>query len=449
MAESPFHLLGRHRVAVLGRWWTRYAREFGGRASLDVEAFEAVFGEELVRLASTPAERLMAVLEQSGRRLAGQGVPLAELLSMSALGTAAIHEALESAGEHGLTGMLAELERQRARALARVWLDQGGVEAPPPTLSLGGRGPAGGFGSAPQGIDGLIGSSEAMKTVRAVATSVARSSGGVLLSGETGTGKEAVARALHHARGWGIFLPVDCNRMTPLRAESELFGRLGAGPGQEAVDCITGTLFLQDVTELNPDIQARLVPLLCERGGAGWRADRSGPLVVLATGDDPERAALEGRLRPALMRTLRPSAMVLPPLRTRTEDIRPLVEHFLGSFCARRCGCVWGVTRDAMDLLEAWPWPGNVRELRDAVGYAVATGSGSAIEPKDLPPALHQGGTTLDPIVEATPGIPTLAEAQLRIVRETLARFGGNKSRTARALGISRHKLYDMLERCG
>jgi DNA-binding NtrC family response regulator len=148
------------------------------------------------------------------------------------------------------------------------------------------------------------------------------------------------------------------------------------------------------------------------------------------------------------MRLLRPSSLALPPLRLRREDIGPLVEHFLGSFCARRCGCVWGVTREAMDLLEAWPWPGNVRELRDAVRFAVATGSGSAIEPKDLPPAL-QGGTSVVPVPEAASGIPTLAEAQLRIVQETLARFGGNKSRTARALAISRHKLYDMLEGCG
>jgi hypothetical protein len=448
MAESPLHLLGRHRVGVLGRWWTRYAREFGDRASLDVEAFEEVFGEELLRLASTPAEHQVTVLERSGRRLAGRGVPLAELLSMSALGTAAIQEAVDPTGERGLAAMLPELERQRARALARVWLDQGGAEAPPPALSLGGRGPAGGFGAAPQGIDGLVGTSDAMRTVRAVASSVARSSGGVLLSGETGTGKEAVARAMHHARGWGIFLPVDCNRMTPLRAETELFGRLGGGLGREAVDCITGTLFLQDVTELNPDIQARLVPLLGDAGGARWRCDRSGPLVVLATAGDPERAALEGRLRPSLMRLLRPSSLALPPLRLRREDIGPLVEHFLGSFCARRCGCVWGVTREAMDLLEAWPWPGNVRELRDAVRFAVATGSGSAIEPKDLPPAL-QGGTSVVPVPEAASGIPTLAEAQLRIVQETLARFGGNKSRTARALAISRHKLYDMLEGCG
>lgn len=443
MAESPFRLLGRHRAAVLGLWWTRYAREFGARASLDAEAFEEVFGDELLRLAGAGDDQRGEVLERSGQRLAGRGVPLAELLSMSALGTAAFQETLDPRGERGLATTLRELERQRARALARVWLEHDGVQSPPETVALGGRGPSGGFDAAPQGIDGLVGHSRAMKTLRAVAGSVARSSGGVLLSGELGTGKEVVARAMHHARGWGVFLPIDCNRMTPTRAEDELFGRLGRAA--EAADCITGTLFLQDVTCLNPDLQARLVPLLAECGSAGWRSDRSGPLVVLSTTSDPDQAACDGSLRPALVRALRPSTLSIPPLRARREDIRPLVEHFLGSFCARRCGCVWGVTRDAMDVLETWHWPGNVQELRDAIRHAVATGSDSTIASKDLPPTL--GTSRPEPEPEVAPGIPTLAEAQLRIVKETLARFGGNKSRTARALGISRHKLYDMLER--
>jgi DNA-binding NtrC family response regulator len=124
------------------------------------------------------------------------------------------------------------------------------------------------------------------------------------------------------------------------------------------------------------------------------------------------------------------------------------VEHFLATFCHRRCGCIWGVTPEAMEVLVAWDWPGNVRELRNAVEHAIATGSGGLIRPADLPAPLGKRSGAVVP--EGTQsGVPTLAEAEGHLVRLALAQAHGNRVRAARALGISRHKLYDCLKRLG
>lgn len=383
-----------------------------------------------------PSSDLDSLLERTGEALAARGVPLDEVL---ALARAAAAAALDSLGSDrdATPSDLGEAERRRSKALARVWSDCGsaGCDA----AALVGRGQDG-FLAARPGTDGLVGVSDGMKLIRAAAAAAAAASQPLLVTGEPGSGKEFLARAIHHRRGWGRFESVDCVRLTPVRAEDDLFARLG-GRSSGAI----GTLFLDEVTELSPDLQARLLTLL-EGMEASPAKGAEGTLVVLATRWDPAAAIDDGLLRPGLVRLLRSCHIHLPPLRERPEDIRPLTEHFLGSFCARRCGCIRGVTGEAMDALEGCRWPGNVRELRDAVRHAVASGGEGTIEPGDLPASVFAGEAPEAP--EAGAGA-TLAEMEREIVKDTLARFAGNKSRTAKALGISRHKLYDVLRSDG
>ena len=443
-AASPLGCVEPVLAAACDAWWLVYERTLGGAGSLDRALFEHVFGRELAAVCQVPASRYEFALEGSTREFARLSVPLVEVLQISSLAEEALSWVLGPAMTAEVSQALSSLEAARARVLGRVWR-QPQEAAWGARVALRGLGPLGGFEPAPSGIGGLVGESSAMVAVRAAASAVARTSGALLVTGEVGTGKELLSRILHDVRGWGEYATVDCRRITPARAEREIFARLagghasGAAPGPPP----PATLLLSDVMELSPDFQSRLFTTAKRAGPVGQTGGVSQPLIVLTSREPLDEALADGRFDRRLARLLRDSWIAMPALRDRPEDIPALTQHFLGSFCSRRSGCLWGLDEEAMRALQGWDWPGNVAELRDVVKAAVATGSRDVIGCAELPSAITGANTS----GEATPPqVLTLAESERRIVQETLTRFGGNKSRTAKALGISRHKLYSLLE---
>jgi DNA-binding NtrC family response regulator len=273
--------------------------------------------------------------------------------------------------------------------------------------------------------DLLIGDSPGIADARGTLEAAARSGAHVLLRGEVGTGKELCARILHARSGRrGLFLSWGGGSVHDLHAA------LTSAAG--------GVLYVEELLDVRPETQAQLLRAL---------DDGTSVQLVAATARDPENAAARVLLRAELLRALERTMIRLPALRERSGDIPLLVHHFLTTFCSRRCGCLQGVGEDAMQALTAYPWPGNVRELRAAVEHAVSAGDSPWITLRDLPPAV--GGEAATRAAPDDYELPTLAGAEERLIRLTLQRFGGNKVRAARSLGISRHKLYERLRKLG
>ncbi len=250
-------------------------------------------------------------------------------------------------------------------------------------------------------------------------------------------------------------MPVNCAALPTNLAQSELFGH---ARGQVARDypglfraAAGGTLFLREITSLSPEVQAQLVRVLDERSVRPVSGTSDVPVdvrVVAATSRDLDGVIARGELREVLAK-LRSSTIHLARFGSGPDDIEAWVEHFLSTFCHRRCGCIWGVSKSALDVLLAAAWPGNVRELRNAIEHAVTTGEGGLIEVGDLPPSLTQGFASRGARDANASDLPSLAEAEIQLIRTTLGHFNGNKVRAAMSLGISRHKLYDRLRKLG
>jgi len=262
-----------------------------------------------------------------------------------------------------------------------------------------------------------------MSDARAALEAEASTGSPVLLRGEPGTGKELCARILHARSGRpGLFLAWRGGSVRDLQTA--------------LASAADGVLYVEELLDVRPETQAHLQRALDEGTSAK---------VVAATARDPAQAALRGLLRAELLRALERTTIRLPPLRDRRGDVPLLVQHFLTTFCSRRCGCLQGVGEDAMQAMTAYAWPGNVRELRAAVEHAVSAGRSPWITLRDLPAAV--GGEAAAKAEPDDYELPTLADAEARLIRLTLQRYGGNKVRAARSLGISRHKLYERLRK--
>lgn len=284
--------------------------------------------------------------------------------------------------------------------------------------------------------------SPAMHALFEVIERVARSQAAVLILGESGTGKELAARAIHQfsvrcARPWVDF---SCGALPEHLLESELFGyERGAFSGAVSPKpglfelAHTGTLFLDEVGELDPRMQVKLLRVLdgvpYYRLG-GTRKVQVDVRVVAATNADLDRAVSEGRFRSDLYHRLSQVVLRVPALRERPEDIEPLAEHFLASYDARP-----RLTREALATMEHYHWPGNVRELRNVLTRAALAAAGAPIEPRHLGlPAFTRGSH--QPIVLT--GLETMErEAILRALEQT----GGHRQQAAALLGISRRTL--------
>jgi DNA-binding NtrC family response regulator len=278
------------------------------------------------------------------------------------------------------------------------------------------------------------------------------------VTGETGTGKELVARAIHRhgPRSYRPFVPVNCGALPEGLLESELFGHLrGAFTGAVAdkkglfEEARGGTIFLDEIGEMSPALQVRLLRTL-ELGEVrpvgSSRAMSVDVRVIAATHRDLERAAREGSFRQDLFYRLHVFAIRVPPLRERREDIPLLAAHFLAGFASRGRGAA-SLTPGAVAALAAYDWPGNVRELENTLERLAVEARSGTIDVVDLPPAFRE--QPLSPEAPLFAGLPSLEEMEKRYLRHVLAAVKGNRSRAAEVLGIDRRTLYRMAERFG
>jgi DNA-binding NtrC family response regulator len=314
--------------------------------------------------------------------------------------------------------------------------------------------------TAPAAVPGqLIAESPAMRKVLESARRAARADSTVLLTGETGTGKGAVARYIHEAsaRRGRPFFHVNCASLPSALVESELFGvRRGAftdarddRPGA-FVGAADGTLFLDEIGELPLDIQAKLLHAL-ENGRVrplGGTTDVEVKARILAATNRPLETLLsEGRFRPDLYYRMNVIRIEVPSLRERRDDIPPLVDLFLGVASTRHGRPLLGVSAAAMRRLVAYQWPGNVRELANLLERAVALSDHDALLAEDVDlPADTSSGIEAFLTSKADHHVP-LAEVERLYARQVVEAQGGNKAAAARLLGINRRTLYRMLDR--
>lgn len=280
----------------------------------------------------------------------------------------------------------------------------------------------------------------------------------VLLLGETGTGKEVVARSIHNVTGVGPFVPIDCSSLVGPLMESELFGYAkGAFTGAVAnkIGLIEmangGTAFLDEIGELPLDLQAKLLRVLQEKefrpvGSLSQR--RSDFRVIAATNRDLLAQVQQGRFREDLYYRLITIQIDMPALRERAGDVPLLADHFISRLNARY-GFEKRIGPGAMTQLEHHDWPGNVRELLHVVEAAAIVCAGSEILPEHLPASLRaqKDGPKLDPA--AAGRLPSLQEIEREHIERVVGATGGHRAQAARILGISERNLYRKLREYG
>ena len=304
----------------------------------------------------------------------------------------------------------------------------------------------------------IIGKSAAMQKVMGLVKKVADARISVLITGETGVGKEVVANAIHNlsSRSDKAFIPVVCSSLSETLLESELFGHeKGAFTNAESMHkgkfelAHGGTIFLDEIGEINMSVQVKLLRVLQER-----KFERVGgeePIevdvrVLAATNKNLEEEVKAGRFREDLYFRLNGIHIEVPPLRERKDDIPLLLNSFLERYNAENGKNITGFDNHARSALYKYDWPGNIRELQHCVESSVVMASGSEITLEDLPPSVSKASGI--ETISVPVGI-TLDEAEKIIIQENLAANKGNKSKTAETLGIGRKTLHRKLNEYG
>ena len=327
-------------------------------------------------------------------------------------------------------------------------------------------------------FEGVVGKGRAMARVFQLLETVAPTNSTILITGETGTGKEVVARAIHHnsPRRMFRFVALNCTAIPETLLEAELFGHVrGAFTGAignrqgRLEQAHKGTLFLDEVGTMSTALQTKLLRVLQEREFervGDSHTTKVDVRVIAATNSDLARMVADGQFREDLFYRLNVIPVKLPPLRERKEDIPLLVQHFLDKFRTEPASAKTSesgqtskpaitVSQDAMRRLMAYSWPGNVRQLENAIERAVAISAGRPqIDVTDLPVEIQQAH---EPALPSTVSLPEngldldafIAHVERELIERSLERTGGNKGRAAKLLNLKRTTLVEKLKRFG
>jgi len=312
-------------------------------------------------------------------------------------------------------------------------------------------------------FENIIGQSKAMQRVYEVMQGAINSDGTALIEGASGTGKELIAKAIHYhsARKKEKFLAVDCAALTETLLDSELFGhKKGAFTG--AVDdkvglfeeADGGTIFLDEITNTSPALQAKLLRVLQEgeiRRVGETSTRKVDVRVIAATNKNIQQEVERGHFRQDLFYRLNVIPITVPPLKERKEDIPFLVQHFIEKYNSKVKKPIKGVTQELMDELMAYDWPGNVRELENLVNRMMIFADADKLTVKNLPAdfkhAIEKGRKTLLPEVSYKGKVPTLDELEREHIIRTLEKVKGNKTEAAKLLGLKRTTLIERMKK--
>lgn len=305
------------------------------------------------------------------------------------------------------------------------------------------------------GHEKLYGKSSEMQKVHETIRKVAPSASNVLILGENGTGKELIAREIHHAsdRAKEVFVHVDMGSISPSLFESELFGHTRGAftdartdkPGRIEI-ASGGTLFLDEIGNLQPEMQTKLLNVLQNREiyrlGSN-KAQAADFRLISATNQDIREMIARKEFREDLYYRINTIEITAPPLRLRGRDIIDLAYYFLEKYSVKHGKSSLLFSPKALDLIKSYKWPGNVRQLQHSVERAVLLTDGRKIEPGDIFPDAYS--TTSPEEMQR----PTLSELEALAIRDAIQRHGGNLSRAARELGVARSTLYNKLKTYG
>jgi len=309
-------------------------------------------------------------------------------------------------------------------------------------------------------LGAMVGASNVMQELMRQVEMAAPSTASVLITGETGSGKEIVARSIHmlSPRATRPFVAINCSAIPESLMESEIFGHEKGsftGAAERRIGCFElahgGTLLLDEIGEMPAPTQAKLLRVLEDHKVRRLGSKVETPVdvrVLAATNKNPEQAVASGHLRQDLYFRLNVFHIHLPPLREHKEDLQVLVDHLLAEISAKHGKRVSGVGTDAMDLFRSYPWPGNVRELRNVLERAVIASDRGTIARQHLPPDFGHA-----PAIGA-PGLgglrfpvgTTVDAAERELILQTLTATSQNKTRAAELLGISLKTLHNKLK---
>lgn len=441
------------RAQVLRRWRELYALHLGDARTLSDSEFSHLTAAVIDTVGDVQRGKLgglSAKVEQRWNEAIGRGVPFAEAMVIIQLFEESVLSTIRAKLPDAQTYPLVhEYAHRKIPMIAEAYLKAGFAASWQRPFSEP-RATNGKF-------HGLVGRSVPMRRLYDQIDAVGKTGATAFIVGETGTGKELVARAIHEC-GLGPdtpFVAINCSALPERLIESELFGHVrGSFSGAEA-DATGlfraangGTLFLDEITEMGMTAQARLLRTLQERTVRPVGSLKEVPVevrIIASTNRDPREAIVHGHLREDLYHRLNVAALHVPALRERCEDIEPLTQHFIeiANEKVSRVEPVVGVTGQAMEAMHDYEWPGNVRELFNAVESAATFGKSNMISLDDLPEAI----SGLPPESAMQTEMMSIPDAERRLVIRTLEETQGNISRAARLLGISRKKLYDRISR--
>ncbi|MFW6138188.1 MAG: sigma-54-dependent transcriptional regulator [Spirochaetota bacterium] len=312
--------------------------------------------------------------------------------------------------------------------------------------------------SSEEGVNkkfGIIGCSEAMQDVYKRIAAMQQTDNTVLILGESGAGKELVARAIHYygERAEAPFIPIDCSILSLNIVDSELFGHLRGSFTDAHHDRVgllklakNGTVFFDEITEIPIQAQAKLLRAIQEkeiRPVGSSKTEKIRARIIAASNRNLEESVKDGTFREDLFYRLHVIPISVPPLRERKSDIPLLVDHFIKKYSTEK-NPVCGATSRSLDILMSYHWPGNIRELENVIQQAIALGSSEWVRPVDLPEHIKKPAPS---ITGGIPKVKPLAETEKEAILEALRITSGKKLEAARLLGIGKTTLYEKLKR--